>query len=286
MAKPSLIITGSLHETFSSSERLVLILQAMARQDEAEVHRLWRSCPRQVYSMVDAEVHDRFSMLFDIVALLGGDLQAGVAQIRTVNWAMVVLEHFAPLANITATLGFVDGARCVRGLPQSPFFSRTLRGIEEQMKEAQAIADDEEDHAGAEQEDEEQAVEPEEQGEELAEKEDDDAPPDPEELHESERLDAVQRHAAFVSEQMKVVLTKAGEGMAAELKGVWEALDRFCQDQLGLSGMRVLEACGLPVREELAAVLKLYADVHADQETVAGYREVLERVWKQVTGAY
>jgi hypothetical protein len=59
MATHPIIGGGKLYETFAPKERLVLLLEAMARGDDAETMRLRRSCPRKTYTGPDAAFDDR-----------------------------------------------------------------------------------------------------------------------------------------------------------------------------------------------------------------------------------
>src|SRR6478752_174047 len=127
MAGPKAIPAGSgLYELFKPQERLTLTLEAMARGDDAEVDRLYRSCPRKTYTCPDAEFEDRRSMAMDIAMVASADLSALNSRLHVLQWVRVTIQHFAPLHHINASLAFVDGTRCGLGLSQSPYFARKL----------------------------------------------------------------------------------------------------------------------------------------------------------------
>ena len=46
-----------LYDRFEPPERLTLVLEAMAGDDDGEVGRLQRSCPRRTYTQQDAQEH-------------------------------------------------------------------------------------------------------------------------------------------------------------------------------------------------------------------------------------
>jgi hypothetical protein len=98
---------GKLYDQFAPRERLVLLLEAMARGDDAETLRLRRSCPRKTYTGPDAAFDDRFALAHDTVAVVCGDLRALVAQLRVLHWAMENSEHFSVLHHIDAEIGLV-----------------------------------------------------------------------------------------------------------------------------------------------------------------------------------
>jgi hypothetical protein len=53
-------------DVLTPDERFRLALAAMARDDDAEVHRLHRTCPRYTYTMQDADFTDRFRRSWDV----------------------------------------------------------------------------------------------------------------------------------------------------------------------------------------------------------------------------
>ena len=63
------------YEQFQPPERLTLLIEAMARDDEGEVERLQRSCPRATFTGRDPQFEDRWSMAFDILAVVSIDLR-------------------------------------------------------------------------------------------------------------------------------------------------------------------------------------------------------------------
>jgi hypothetical protein len=64
-------------------ERFALMLEALARGDEAEADRLDDTCPRLTYNLEDQEYRDRMHRAYLIVLLAWGNLQKLMAIIRT-----------------------------------------------------------------------------------------------------------------------------------------------------------------------------------------------------------
>src|SRR4051812_48957539 len=64
-----------LYEQFQPPERLTLLIEAMARDDDAEAQRLQRPCPRIAYTARDPQFEDRWDMAFDILAVVTIDLR-------------------------------------------------------------------------------------------------------------------------------------------------------------------------------------------------------------------
>src|SRR5689334_386760 len=103
---------SKLYATFAPPERLTLLLEAMARRDDAEVERLRETCPRRTYTQVDAAFEERLRLAFEVLAVVCIDLRAMWAKLYMLEWSKAVVRHFAPAQHVTASLAFVDGARC------------------------------------------------------------------------------------------------------------------------------------------------------------------------------
>jgi hypothetical protein len=243
---------GKLYDQFAPWERLVLLLEAMARGDDAETLLLRRSCPRKTYSGPDAAFDDRFALAHDTVAVVCGDLRALVAQIRVLHWAMENCEYFSALHHIDAEMAFFQGVRCGQGLPPSPDYSGGPEGDTCDTPETQT--DDEETDLGP-------------LGEDLA-----------------ARTTAVAQRPGRSTRLILRLMRRAGEELAAELLAVWEAFGHFCTGRLGVSPERALGACGYPAGEELAEALKAYGHVKPDGKTAGEYRRLLLRIWDRQFG--
>jgi hypothetical protein len=252
MATHPIIGGGKLYETFAPKERLVLLLEAMARGDDAETMRLRRSCPRKTYTGPDAAFDDRFTLAHDTVAVVCGDLRALVAQLRVLHWAMENCEYFSALHHIDAEMAFFQGVRCGQGLPPSPDFSGGPEGDTRGTPETQTDEG-------------ETCLAP--LGDDLA-----------------ARTAAVAQRSGRSTRLILRVMRRAGEELAAELLAIWEAFGHFCTGRLGVSPERALGACGYPAGEELAEVLKAYGHVQPNGTTAGEYRRLLLRIWDRQFG--
>jgi hypothetical protein len=271
MATHPIIGGGKLYETFAPRERLVLLLEAMARGDEGETLRLRRSCPRKTYSGPDAAFDDRLELALDTAAMVCAELSSLTAQLRLLHWAIINVRHFATMHHIVADMAFLEGVRCAQGLPQAAFFARELWEVPGDG--ADGAADGEGDEAEGEGEAEDGG------SEEEAEK--DYVQEDLSCLGEDvgRRMQSVEERSEHATELIGLVLSRTGHDLASELTAVWEAFNSFCASRVGLPAEQLLRACGYPGREELTEWLKAYAHVKANANTVAGYREGLCGVW-------
>ena len=128
-----------LYERFEPPERLTLVLEAMARDDDGEVARLQRSCPRKTYTQQDAEYEERVSMAFDIMAVVCIDVRAMWAKLHVLESVLDNARSVAVAHHVTAGLAFVEGVRCAQGLKPTDFFSRPLTAVATAAKAATVL---------------------------------------------------------------------------------------------------------------------------------------------------
>src|SRR3954454_2253733 len=98
----------------------------MARNDEAEAQRLQRTCPHASYTGPDVQFTERYTLAFDVMALVTIDLRCAWAKLQVMRCVLGGIRDMAVAHRITATLAFVDGERCGKGLPQCEFFAKPL----------------------------------------------------------------------------------------------------------------------------------------------------------------
>ena len=111
---------------FEPPERLTLVIEAMARDDAEEVRRLQQTCPKVTYTERDAEFTDRWTIAFDILAVVSIDLRCSGEAARTaVGHRGRAPAHprgtTSPPRSPSST-----ASRCGKGLPQCQFFARPL----------------------------------------------------------------------------------------------------------------------------------------------------------------
>lgn len=258
----NLTSSAALYERFKPAERLVLLFEAMARGDDAEVERVHRTCPRKTYTGPDMAFDDRYEMTLDVTAVCCGELKAQAAQLRLIRWATRWTRHGFTSHTINSTMAFLDGVRHGRGLPQTPFFKLGLRDRvrRERARKAGTLIEDDDGGDG--------------DGDELGDL--------PEEFYR--RMAAVERRSERFTRPITWGLRRAEMDLAAEFKNNWAAYDAFCTSRVGLPAARVLEACQYPGRVEFAEVLERYKDVAADEKTVTAYREGLCGFWDRRFG--
>lgn len=250
------------YEEFTPPERLTLLLEAMARSDEKEAQRLQRTCPRVTYTGQDVEFADRWTMAFDILAVVAIDLRCMWGKLHVLQWVLENTRVIATSHHITATLAFVEGERCGRGLPQCEFFARPLPEPDADGDEELVLPDDEED---ANDDDE----------------NDDEVPdPTPEQVDQGRRMHDVERRAEHFTACGTVLLLKAMDGVAKDMVNTWAAFDRFCRSRLGVTAETMLKAWEFPL-EEFQETLKRYEKTTPDPARVKEYFGYITKQWDE-----
>ncbi len=133
---------AKLYDQFAPAERHTLMLEALARGDEAEAVRLKDACPRKDYTQADAGFVDRREVAFEIMLVACIDLRSMWAKLHTLQWATGEGRRLATWQQINATMAFLDGEQFGKGRPQLPWFG------EDRLKQDRA-EDDAGDGEGA-----------------------------------------------------------------------------------------------------------------------------------------
>ena len=242
-------IENKLYDTFAPKERLVLMLEAMAREDHAEADRLRAACPRRTYQQSDADFIDRMTVAFDTAAVVCTDLQRLCGSLRLIYWAKGAVEGLTKLSTIVAEMAFHEGMGCMDGSPQSRFFA----GKEKRRTPpaASTPAMDEEDDTDP-------AVGWDEVG---------------------RRAEAIEERAKKDGADVLALLVDAEKGMITDLAVGWRAFERFCLSRPGVDADTLLSAWKLPGAVEIREVLKLYPGDLATPVLVQDYFDKLCVLW-------
>ena len=274
-----------LYDRLKPPERLTLTLEALARNDEEEAGRVRGSCPRSTYSGPDAAFDDRWSVAFDIAAVVTIDLRCMWGKLHVLHWVIAdVMPDLATALLVTAGLGFVEGERSGQGQPQMDFFARPLP---EPAPADDAGDEDEDDGGGGEAGDDDDEAdngdvgdaavddtdEEEEQGEAL-----------PRDLERGRRLDAVQRRAEHFTAGGMAALLLAAKDIAQDLVDTWAAFGAFCRTRVGVTPETMLGAWGFPVLGEFQDMLAHYAGLEPDRQKVRQYSGYMCTPWDRRFG--
>ena len=244
------------YEQLGPQERVTLLLEAMARDDAAEARRLRRTCPRATYTAEDPEFEDRWTMAFDILAVVTIDLRCLWGKLHVLRWVLGEVRELATAQNINAAFAFLDGERCGKGKRQMGFFSRPMPNPNEVVD----YSDDDE-------------------GEEVDDRSDEEViQPTALQIDQGSRMEAVQKRSEYFTTCTAVVLLSAMNDVSKDLVNVWGAFGRFCTTRLGVSPETMLRAWQFPLADFLET-LKRYDKTKPDAKKVDEYFGYIRTQW-------
>jgi hypothetical protein len=237
---------GKLYDRLTPEERFRLDVEAMARGDSIESDRLTRTCPRRSYTMTDLGFSGRWdgALQLTMAALL--DFGSITAKLRMIDAFRTVIPYSNTLAQEAAFDAYFDGHR-----------SGSYHAWNAAGKTGRPPAWPEPD------------LEP------------DDAEQDPAMERDMEEIEAkVQKNGELLPELMDRLERDLATGALA----VWEAFSGFCEEEMGLSAKKLLQATLRPALEEVAWFRDLCErlELEADPTAVEEYREALGAYWQRI----
>ena len=138
----------------SAPERFALMVEAMARGDDAEADRLEDTCPQLTYRTDDAEFRDRMKRSYAIATLVTINLKWRLEQVRTAKLFRELHRDFAWPAQLVATTAFLYGREygrwecgAIESIPlidakETAALMKERPDLKEQVGEVQEIACD------------------------------------------------------------------------------------------------------------------------------------------------
>jgi hypothetical protein len=270
-------IVDRLYDQLKPSERLRLVLEAMARDDSADTQRLTDSCPRKGFTGPDRRFHDRIEMAFSIAAVVLIDLRCMWGKLHLLDWVRrEVVRTLATEQHVTAGLAFVEGEHCGQGLRQLDFFAKDLPKptVVDVAEEDNAQDDDEP----------EEDIDEDDIDEDEDEDDEDEGQFSGRDLERGRRLEAVQKRSEYFTACSALAITLTAQGIAQDLVNTWEALGRFCRTRVGVSPETMLRAWGFPVAGDFEEMLKRYRKLKPDPEKVQQYTKYISENWDERFG--
>jgi hypothetical protein len=110
---------ATLYDRFEPPERLTLVIEAMARDDAREAERLQRTCPRFSYTGPDVQFTERYTLAFDIMAVVTIDLRCVWGKLQVMRCVLGGIRDMAVAHKVTAALAFIDGSDAAKGCPSA-----------------------------------------------------------------------------------------------------------------------------------------------------------------------
>ncbi|HEV7299825.1 MAG TPA: hypothetical protein VGN72_10705 [Tepidisphaeraceae bacterium] len=258
----------AMYDQFTPTERLSLLLEAMAREDWPEARKLRATCPDKTYRMGDLAFHEPREFIWDLATIAAADLRVMYGKIRMMQSFNEVLPFLTDQHAMAAELSFMDGWRLGNDMPELPRPDVDRDGVEGHDAVQPAVdgfypeQDDDDDND-----------------------EDDDADrvpgrePTVEEMEVIDRWKAPQRWVAVAQRRITGLYVPVIRRVTGDALGVWAAWDAFCQAKVGVDGDTAMRAHCPPVAELVKELTATYPEVRAREDKQAEYAADLERAW-------
>lgn len=237
---------GRLYDRLTPEERFRLDVEAMARDDSAESRRLVDTCPRRSYTMAELGFSARWDGAIHLTTAVLVDFGHKIAKLRMIDAFRVVIPYSQGLAQDSAFDAYFDGHR-----------SGSYHAWNAAGKTGRPPAWPELD------------VEP------------DDVDRDPAMERDMDEIEAkVKKNGELLPELMD----RLERELATELLAVWEAFCGFCEQEMGFSAEKLLQATFRQALEDVAWFLELCErlELEADPEATAECWEGLAEYWQRV----
>jgi hypothetical protein len=237
---------GKLYDRFTPEERFRLDVEAMARGDSEESRRLVDTCPRRSYTMTDVEFSGRWDGAIQLCMVVLLDLRYTTAKLRMIDAFRTLIPYSHTLAQDAAIDAYFDGHR-----------SGSYHAWNAAGRTGRPPAWPELD------------LEP------------DDVERDPAMERDMDEIEAkVKKYGELLPELMDRLERELATGALA----VWEAFSGFCEEEMGLSAEKLLQATFHPALEDVMWFKDLCErlELEADRAAVEECREALGAHWQRI----
>jgi len=237
---------GKLYARLTPEERFRLDVEAMARGDSEESRRLVDTCPRRSYTMTDIGFSGRWDGAIQLCMAALLDFRYTTAKLRMIEAFRTVIPYSQTLTQDAAFDAYFDGHR-----------SGSYHAWNAAGKTGRPPAWPELD------------LEP------------DDVERDP----AMERdMDGIEAKVKKYGELLPELMDRLERDLASEALGVWEAFSGFCEEEMGISTEKVLQATFSPALEDVMWFKDLCERLELEAEPAAAEecREALGAHWQRI----
>src|SRR5690348_3845526 len=109
MSSNKLQKAGGLYDQLKAQERATLVLEALARGDEAEADRLGTSCPRSTYTQYDADWMRRMEASCHFACVVAMDLKEAAGRLFVLEFLQVHLPELIGWTDTILELAYERG---------------------------------------------------------------------------------------------------------------------------------------------------------------------------------
>lgn len=234
-----------LYNRLTPEERFKLDVEAMARDDSEESHRLVNTCPRRDYTMTDVRFAGRWDGAIQLSMAVLMDLRPAIAKLRMIEAWRVMMPYMLHVWGLDTEQAYFDGHSAG-------------------SRHAWTVAGKRGEPPGWEKDD------------EAAERNTD--PAIEEDLEKwTGKMEQIDELLAGKHERLEREI--AGEALA-----VWASFCGLCAEEMGSSAEKVLGATFKPALEETAFLDGVCErlDLEPDPEAVEECREALAAHWRRL----
>jgi hypothetical protein len=111
---------ASHYAVLTASERLRLVLEAMARRDGTQAGQLKDTCPRRTYSAPDVAFAERYALALDAATVACAEMQGLYGSLRALDWAIRTVASCSALHDLNAEIAFLEGVVAAVGEQAGP----------------------------------------------------------------------------------------------------------------------------------------------------------------------
>lgn len=254
----------AMYDQFTPAERLSLVMEAMARDDWAEVKKLRYACPRKAYQIDDPAFEDRRVYIGVLACAISADLRVMLAKLRIFQSIEELTPYLTSPHAMAAEFCFLAGWRLGQGLEplQSP-------PMEVGDEEGDYIDDDAyltmaREGTGV-------SV--------FTEDVDEDWQPTAKQKEELDAWDAPKQWVELANRRVAGFHRPVVRRLVGNALGLWAAWEAFCVDHVGVSGEVAMRAHVPTVVEQFEAMRAKHSTVQLREDHRAEYAQLLADGW-------
>ncbi|HEV7299838.1 MAG TPA: hypothetical protein VGN72_10770 [Tepidisphaeraceae bacterium] len=254
----------TLYDQFTPTERLSLLMEAMAREDWAEVKKLRYSCPRAAYKIDDPAFEERRLYIGVLALAISADLRVMLAKLRIFQSVEEMTPYLTSPHAMAAEFCFLAGWRLGQGL--EPLQSPPMEVGDEEGDYLDVDAYLAEARAGT--------------GLSVFTEEVDETwEPTPKQLRELDAWDAPKLWVELANKRVAGFHRSIVRRLVGNVLGTWAAWDAFCTTHVGVSGDVVMRAHVPTVVEQVEAMRAKRPAVQPRDDCRAEYEQLLADGW-------
>ena len=237
---------GKLYSNFTGEERFRLHLEARYRGDEAEVKRLLESCPRETYSMNEADYTDRCKASKEIVHTFYGLLAPPLAKLAMIESFREDLPHVLKIYINDVVFAYRDGHEAgargaweAAGMTGDPPGWKELKGGDEENK-------------------------------------------DPEKERETQNLRRITKRLQKASAAIVGPLEELERELVEEALTMWTAFAHFCSEECGMEPEKLVKVWFEPMLPAIEMLQGLSGSTELNLEMLEEYEAALKKRWSKL----